>query len=108
VVKLYKPDFIGKSPIEKMKAEGPKRKLAAFEMAEKSIPRKGCGIFAGGQKSGEVTSGTFSPSLDKGIGLGYVPALFSAAGTKLEIDIRGKKAPATVVTAPFYKNGTRK
>ncbi len=108
VVKLSKPDFIGKPPIEKMKTEGPKRKLVAFEMAEKSIPRKGCGIFSGGQKSGEVTSGTFSPSLDKGIGLGYVPALFSAIGTKLEIDIRGKKGPATVVPAPFYKKGTRK
>lgn len=108
VVKLSKPDFIGRPPIEKMKTEGPKRKLAAFEMLEKSIPRKGCAIFSGEQKSGEVTSGTFSPTLEKGIGLGYVPTPSSAIGTKLEIDIRAKKAPATVVPAPFYKKGTRK
>ncbi|MGH8003307.1 MAG: glycine cleavage system aminomethyltransferase GcvT [Limisphaerales bacterium] len=108
VVKLAKGDFIGKAPIEKMKAEGIKRKLVCFEMAERAIPRKGCGIYASGQKTGEVTSGTFSPSLEKGIGLGYVPAAFSDVGTKLEIDIRGKNTPATVVSAPFYKNGTRK
>ena len=108
VVKLNKGDFIGKGPIERMKTEGPKRKLVAFEMLEKSIPRKGCSIYAGSQKTGEVTSGTFSPSLDKGIGLGYIPSALSAAGTKLEIDIRGKKTPATVVSTPFYKNGTRK
>jgi len=108
VVKLNKGDFIGKAPIEKMKTEGPKRKLVAFEMLEKSIPRKGCSIYAGSQKAGEVTSGTFSPSLGKGIGLGYVSTNLSAVGTKLEIDIRGKKTPAIVVPAPFYKNGTRK
>jgi len=108
VVKLSKPGFIGKPPIEKMKTEGPKRKLAAFEMIEKSIPRKGCTIFSGGEKLGEVTSGTFSPSLEKGIGLGYVPTSFSTMETKLEIDIRGKRTPAAVVAAPFYKNGTRR
>ena len=108
VVKPAKGDFIGKVPIEKMKAGGLKRKLVCFEMAEKAIPRKGCGIFSGGQKAGEVTSGTFSPSLERGIGLGYVPSALSEMGTKLEIDIRGKKSPANVVPAPFYKNGTRK
>jgi aminomethyltransferase len=108
VSKLSKPDFIGKPPIESMKTEGPKRKLIAFEMLEKSIPRKGCAIFSGSKRLGEVTSGTFSPSLEKGIGLGYVPASFAAIGTKLEIDIRGRKGPAAVVPAPFYKNGTRK
>lgn len=108
VVKLNKGDFLGKTPIEKMKSDGPKRKLAAFEMLEKSIPRKGCSIYAGNQKAGEVTSGTFSPTLEKGIGLGYVPAAHSAIGVKLDIDIRGKKTPAAVVPAPFYKNGTRK
>ncbi len=107
VVKLGKGNFIGKGPIEIMKAEGPKRKLVCFEMTEKAIPRKGCGILVGGQKVGEVTSGTFSPSLEKGIGLGYVPSALSEIGTKLEIDIRGKGAPAVVVSAPFYRNGTR-
>ncbi|MGE5692296.1 MAG: aminomethyltransferase family protein, partial [Candidatus Zixiibacteriota bacterium] len=108
VVKLAKGDFIGKGPIEKLKAGGLKRKLVCFEMTEKAIPRKGCGIFASGQKVGEVTSGTFSPSLEKGIGLGYVPSALAEVGTKLEIEIRGKNSPAVVVPAPFYKNGTRK
>ncbi|MCI0405140.1 MAG: glycine cleavage system aminomethyltransferase GcvT [candidate division Zixibacteria bacterium] len=108
VVKLTKGDFIGRGPIEKMKKEGHGRKLVCFEMAEKAIPRKGCGVYAAGQKVGEATSGTFSPSLEKGIGLGYVPSALSETGTKLEIDIRGRKGPATVVPAPFYKNGTRK
>ncbi len=108
VVKLGKGEFIGRSPIEKMKNEGLKRKLVTFEMLEKAIPRKGCSIYTGSQKAGEVTSGTFSPSLEKGIGLGYVPSALSEIGTKLEIDIRGKKTSAVVVPAPFYKNGTRK
>ncbi|HXF48926.1 MAG TPA: glycine cleavage system aminomethyltransferase GcvT [Verrucomicrobiae bacterium] len=108
VVKLAKGDFIGKGPTEKLKAAGLKRKLVCFEMTEKAIPRKGCGIFSGGQKVGEVTSGTFSPSLEKGIGLGYVPTALAEVGRKLEIEIRGKNAAAVVVPAPFYKNGTRK
>lgn len=108
VVKLAKGDFIGKGPTEKLKAEGLKRKLVSLEMTEKAIPRKGCGIFASGQKVGEVTSGTFSPSLEKGIGLGYVPSALAEVGMKLEIEIRGKNSPAVVVPAPFYKNGTRK
>ncbi len=108
VVKLGKGDFIGRGPIEKLKTEGAKRKLVCFVMSEKAIPRKGCGIYAGGQRVGEATSGTFSPSLEKGIGLGYVPAAVSEIGTKLEIDIRGRKNPAAVVAAPFYKDGTRK
>ncbi len=108
VVKLNKGNFIGRGPIEKMKTEGPKRKLAAFEMLEKSIPRKGCLIYTATQKAGEVTSGTFSPSLEKGVGLGYVPSILSAVGTKLEIDIRGKKSPAAVVPAPFYQKGSHK
>lgn len=108
VVKLNKGNFIGQAPIEKMKTEGPKRKLAAFEMLEKAIPRKGCTICADNKKVGEVTSGTFSPTLEKGIGLGYAPSFLSAVGTKLEIDIRGKKTPATIVPAPFYPKGSRK
>jgi aminomethyltransferase len=108
VVKPAKGGFIGKGPIEKLKGEGLKRKLVCFEMTEKAIPRKGCGIFSDGQKAGEVTSGTFSPSLEKGIGLGYVPSVLAELGTKLEIEIRGKNTPAVVVPAPFYKNGTRK
>ena len=105
VVKLSKPDFIGKAQIEKIKTEGLKRKLVSFEMLEKSIPRKGCLICADNQKVGEVTSGTYSPTLEKGIGLGYVPTALSAVETKLKIDIRGKKSPAAVVPAPFYKKG---
>ena len=68
-------------------------------MEEKAIPRQGMPIAGGG----EVTSGTHSPMLDKGIGLGYIPAASSAAGTALQIDVRGKERRAIVVPKPIYK-----
>jgi aminomethyltransferase len=68
-------------------------------MEEKAIPRQGMAIAAGG----EVTSGTHSPSLDVGIGMGYVPAARTAVGTELEIDVRGKDRRARVVEKPIYK-----
>ena len=78
---------------------GPARKLVAFVMEEKAIPRNGMPVAGGG----EVTSGTHSPMLDKGIGMGYVPAESAAPGTELTIDVRGKERRATVVPKPIYK-----
>jgi glycine cleavage system T protein (aminomethyltransferase) len=68
-------------------------------MEEKAIPRQGMPVAGGG----EVTSGTHSPSLDVGIGLGYVPMAQAAAGTELEVDVRGKPRRARVVEKPIYK-----
>jgi aminomethyltransferase len=108
VVKLDKGDFVGKEAIARVKAEGPKRKNVAFELKEKGFPRQHYPIVIGGKRSGEVTSGTFSPMLEKGIGTGYVPSESSKIGEEIGIDIRGNVVPAEIVKPPFYKFGTRR
>ena len=92
-------EFTGAQSLREVKAQGPERKLTPFVMEEKAIPRTGMEIEGGG----EVTSGTHSPMLDRGIGLGYVPAAASAAGTDLTIDVRGRARRARVVKKPIYK-----
>jgi aminomethyltransferase len=91
--------FTGVEELRRIKEAGPERKLVAFVMAEKAIPRQGMPIEGGG----EVTSGTHSPMLDKGIGMGYVPAASAAPGTELTIDVRGKDRRAAVVPKPIYE-----
>ena len=91
-------DFTGVEALRRVKAEGPARKLVAFVMEEKAIPRQGMAIEGGG----EVTSGSHSPMLDVGIGMGYVPAAQAAAETELTIDVRGKPRRARVVKKPIY------
>jgi aminomethyltransferase len=108
IVKLDKGDFVGREPILKMKEQKPQRKLVAFELLDMGFPRPHYGIQKAGREVGQVTSGTFSPSLNKGIGLGYVPAEFSQIDTELDIIIRGKPSRAIVVKPPFYKNATHK
>jgi len=107
-VKLDKPDFVGKKALDEVKAEGPKRKLVAFELQEKGFPRQHYPIIIENEKVGEVASGTFSPMLEKGIGTGYVPTAHSDIGGELGIDIRGKVISAKIVRPPFYKKGTRR
>jgi aminomethyltransferase len=92
-------DFSGAERLREIKAAGPERKLVAFVMEEKAVPRNGMPIAGGG----EVTSGTHSPMLDKGIGMGYVPADAAGPGNELTIDVRGKERRATVVPKPIYK-----
>ncbi|APY12296.1 glycine cleavage system protein T [Seonamhaeicola sp. S2-3] len=97
--------FTNSEALEDEKRRGPERKLVAFELDERGIPRNGYDIVDGnGNKIGNVTSGTMSPSLSKGIGLGYVPVVFSEIGSKINIQIRKKTIPATVVKLPFYKS----
>jgi aminomethyltransferase len=91
-------EFTGAGELRRIKAEGPERKLVAFVMEERAIPRHGMGIAGGG----EVTSGTHSPTLDVGIGMGYVPTPMAAVGAELNIDVRGKSRRARVVKKPFY------
>lgn len=107
-VKLDSGDFVGRNALEKLKAEGLKRKLIAFELKERGFPRQHYYIVAGGKQVGEVTSGTFSPMLEKGIGTGYVPVEHSKIGTEIGIDIRGKILSAEIVKPPFYKKGSRR
>ena len=100
----FTKDFVNSEALKKEKEEGPKRKLVGFELLEKGIPRHGYDIVDdNGKVIGVVTSGTMAPSLDKGIGLGYVPKELSAPGSKINIQIRKKALPATVVKLPFYK-----
>lgn len=100
----FTKDFVNSEALAKEKEHGPKRKLVAFELDDRGIPRQGYTIVDGqGKEVGEVTSGTMSPSLGKGIGLGYVPPVFSDAGSKIHIQIRKNAIPATVVKLPFYK-----
>jgi aminomethyltransferase len=94
--------FTGVEQLRRVREEGPARKLVAFVMEEKAIPRQGMPIEGGG----EVTSGTHSPMLDQGIGLGYVPATSSAPGTGRTIDVRGRAKRAHVVKKPIYRKET--
>jgi aminomethyltransferase len=92
-------EFTGVPELRRIKEQGPERKLVAFVMDEKAIPRQGMAIAGGG----EVTSGTHSPMLDQGIGMGYVPAGSAAPGTAITIDVRGRERPATLVPKPIYQ-----
>ncbi|WP_222983814.1 glycine cleavage system aminomethyltransferase GcvT [Flagellimonas meishanensis] len=101
----FTKDFVNSEALAKEKETGPKRKLVALKMEERGIPRNGYPIVdEAGKEIGKVTSGTMSPSLSQGIGLGYVTTGFSEVGTTVYIQIRKSAVPATVVKLPFYKN----
>lgn len=100
----FTKDFVNSEALAKEKAHGPERTLVAFELDDRGIPRHDYDIVDGqGKKIGIVTSGTMSPSMGKGIGLGYVPVIFSEVGSKIHIQIRKNAVSATVVKLPFYK-----
>ena len=92
-------EFTGGETLRRIREEGPTRRLAAFVMEEKAVPRQGMPIEGGG----EVTSGTHSPMLDRGIGMGYVPSGSSSLDSELVIDVRGKPRRARVVKKPIYR-----
>ena len=106
-VALDKGDFNGRDVLAEQKARGTSKKLVAFKMTDKSAPpRPHYPIWStglGAAKLGEVTSGTQSPSLGLGIGMGYVPPASAKATTPIEIEIRGRRAPAVVVPKPIYR-----
>lgn len=101
ITKLDKGDFIGADALRNIKAEGVKRKLVAFTLEGGGFPRPGYRILKEGKEIGQVTSGTVSPVLNKGIGLGYVPREHSKTGSVIEIEIRNKVLPAIIVKPPF-------
>jgi len=103
-VNFDKGDFIGRRPLHQQMQQGPARRLVAFELVEKSVPRHGFRILdRESQPIGEVTSGNLSPLLQKGIGLGYVPTAFAKPETTIAVDIRGKHLPAVTVKPPFFR-----
>ena len=103
VVKLGKGDFLGRAPLLEQSEQGVRRTLVGFSVEGRGIARQGHGVLSGGEAVGEVTSGTWSPTLEKAIGMAYVPPALAAPGTPLELDVRGRKLPAAVVELPFYR-----
>jgi aminomethyltransferase len=103
-VDLTKPQFTGRDVLLKVKENGSAQKLAAFRMEGKGPPpRPHYSVFSNGERIGEVTSGTLSPSLNYGIGMAYINAPHAKIGTKIEIEIRGQKFPAQIEKKPLYK-----
>jgi aminomethyltransferase len=95
--------FVGSEAIAAVRAEGPAEKLVPFTIEGRGIPRTGNEVLRHGERVGVVTSGTFSPSLEIGIGMAYVAADLTEPGTELEIDVRGRRRPAKVGSKPLYK-----
>ena len=99
-----KGEFIGRSALESQKAQGVTRRLVALEMEGRHIARHGYPVKVHDQVVGEITSGTFSPTLEKAIALAYVPKESSQLGQVLAVEIRGKDYPGTIVKKPFYRS----
>ncbi|TET23595.1 MAG: glycine cleavage system aminomethyltransferase GcvT [Candidatus Stahlbacteria bacterium] len=108
VVKFEKEDFIARDVLLKVKEEKPSRRLVCLEVQGSGIPRPHDVIVSDGTEVGQVTSGTFSPSLRKGIALGYVKSEHTKSGTELLIRTRRGEVAAVVVKPPFYKEASRK
>ena len=103
-VDLTKPKFIGRDVLLRTKEDGPREKLVPFRMKEKGPPpRPHYAVFENGERIGEVTSGTLSPSLNWGVGMAYVSTPHAKIGNQIEIEIRGQKFPATIEKKPLYK-----
>jgi aminomethyltransferase len=103
-VDLDKPEFVGRDALVKTKESGPRERLVPFRMKEKGPPpRPHYAVVRYGERIGEVTSGTLSPSLNWGIGMAYVSSAHAKIGTEIEIEIRAQKFPATVEKKPLYR-----
>jgi glycine cleavage system T protein (aminomethyltransferase) len=108
LVKMKKGDFVGKEALERQKAAGIPRKLIGFTMPDRAFPRHGYPVSCEGVASGEVRSGTMSPTLGIAIGTAYLPLAVAKEGTQFEVEIRGKRLPAVVQKMPFYKNASHR
>jgi len=103
VVKLDKGDFLGREVLAAQRDRGIQRTLVGFVVEGRGIARQGHAVLADGKAVGEVTSGTWSPTLEQAIGMAYVPPALAAAGTPLALEVRGRTLAATVVELPFYR-----
>ncbi|MCH8829713.1 MAG: glycine cleavage system aminomethyltransferase GcvT [Planctomycetes bacterium] len=104
-VRLKAGDFIGKAALTAAKEKPRLKQRVGLELEGKRIAREGAAVYLDGENVGTVTSGTFSPTLEKPIAMAYLPPENAAAGTVVEIDVRGKRVPAVIVALPFYKRG---
>ncbi|MFM7312257.1 MAG: glycine cleavage system aminomethyltransferase GcvT, partial [Cyanobium sp.] len=98
-------DFIGREALERQTEEGVQKRLVGLKLKGRAIARHGYPVLQGGQVVGEVTSGTWSPTLGEAIALAYVPVELSRLGSELAVQIRGREEPAVVVKRPFYRRG---
>jgi aminomethyltransferase len=104
VVKFSKPDFIGKPALEEQKRSGLKRRLTGVRLTERGVPRHGAAVFLDGGRVGELSSATFSPTLNTGIGMGYFDVVDLSPGRRVEVELQhGRRAAAEVAALPFYK-----
>ncbi|MGH7276256.1 MAG: glycine cleavage system aminomethyltransferase GcvT [Candidatus Rokuibacteriota bacterium] len=108
VVKPAKGEFIGRAALEKVRAEGVRRKLVGLEMVERAVARHGYPVQKNGRPVGVVTSGSYGPSVNKYIAIAYVETALAAVGTDLAVEIRGQAKPARVVRTPFYAPKVKK
>jgi aminomethyltransferase len=99
---------VGKAALERQKAAGLSRKLIGFTMPDRAFPRHGYAVTCAGAPSGEVRSGTMSPTLGVAIGTAYLPLGLAKEGTEFEVEIRGRRLPAVVQKMPFYKNASHR
>ena len=107
VVSLDKGPFVGYDKIARVKTDGPARRLVCFVVTGRGIPRAGYALVKDGQAVGETTSGSVGPTVQKNIGMGYVPAKLAATGTVRDVDLRGTLTPVRIVRRPFYRRTNR-
>jgi len=107
IVDWNKPRFIGKERLEAVRRSGPRRRRVGFVVEGRGIARAGYPMRHGGKVAGRVTSGTWAPTLERAIGMGYLPTGASEPGTPIEVDIRNRAVPAVVVALPFYRRPRR-
>ena len=108
VVKPAKGEFVGRDALEKIRAEGVRRKLVGIEMVDKAVARHGYPVLSDGRRVGVVTSGSYGPSVDKYIAMAYVETALAAVGTPLAVEIRGQAKAARVVKTPFHPSRVKK
>ncbi len=108
VVKLGKGEFVGRAALERVRAQGPTRKLVGLEMTERAVPRHGYPVLKDEARLGVVTSGSYGPSVDKYIAMAYVAVTHAGLGTDLGVEVRGQVKAAHIVRTPFYASRVKK
>jgi aminomethyltransferase len=103
LVDLEKGEFIGRQALQRLRTMPLTKRLVGFQMVERAVPRSGCPVLADGTTIGRVTSGGYAPTLDKFLGLAYVPPSHASLGTRWQVEIRGRRAMAEVIARPFYR-----